>query len=79
MDTEEQDRDYGRPGHQLVEVDGHLTYAWAGSRPLEVGDEVVLPPSWVDQLKGKAGNRRGRVTALGSTYTGDVASILGRA
>lgn len=58
-------------GRQLVQV-GRYTYAWAGAPDLAVGDEVRLPASWLSR-----DGWTGTVTAVGSSYRGDVVSIVG--
>lgn len=54
-------------GHQIVEVgERHLAYAWNGSVPLAIGDEVITPANEF------YGQRVAVVTALGSTYRGEL-------
>lgn len=59
---------------QIVEVEGKYGYAWHGEPFLEVGDAVVLPgrtpkhSRWV-----------GRVTGMGSEWSGEFKRIVRRA
>lgn len=62
-------------GEQLVVVDGRLTYRWAGE-PLKVGDRVLLPGNWLSEVKYGRGPFPGTVTALGSSYQGELSSVL---
>lgn len=62
-------------GEQLVVVDGRLTYRWAGE-PLKVGDRVLLPGNWLSGVKYGRGPFPGTVTALGSSYQGELSSVL---
>lgn len=59
---------------QLVRVNGYA-YRWTGTPDLEVGDEVALPPSWVQEARGES-IWVGKVTGLGSSYTGYHKRIL---
>jgi hypothetical protein len=60
-----------RPG--LVEV-GRYAYM-SNIKGLEVGDVVLLPVSWLDELKGQ-GPQEGTITCLYSDYDGPVKSII---
>lgn len=73
MDDERRKFRHSKGGDQIVVVNGRYTYKWSGA-PLQVGDRVVIPPNW---LVGR--NQVATVTALGSSYDGDVASIVGLA
>ena len=57
-------------GRQVVEVDGYA-YTWAGNVPLELGDRVLLPSNWFKTVPFE-----GKVTRLGSSYVGDLATIM---
>jgi hypothetical protein len=59
----------------LVVVDGRLTYRWAGE-PLKVGDQVLLPGNWLSEVKYGHGPFPGTVTALGSSYQGELSCVL---
>ncbi len=57
---------------------GGYAYKWAGATPLDLGDRVVLPHNWLSQ--GIGGERpTGEVIGFGTDYTGDLATIVGRA
>jgi hypothetical protein len=72
LDADKKKRENAVPG--LVEVG---RYAYRSNIPdLEVGDVVLLPPSWVDELKGGK-PQEGVVTCLYSDYDGPTKSILG--
>lgn len=72
------DRRFTEGQDQLVEVDGYA-YRWHGQPPLEVDEYVMIPCSYVDELQGRVGPKRGRVTALGTTYRGSLSPVYGRA
>lgn len=55
---------------QLVTI-GKYAYAWKGDEPLKVGDRVLLPSNWLRTTPFE-----GVVTALGSTWNGEHATIL---
>lgn len=63
---------------QVVQVGKHA-YRWAGTPPLAVGDDVWLPENWVSRMQSGPGPYRGTVTELGSTYPGELASIVRKA
>lgn len=65
-------------GRQIVEVGGHA-YAWGGTEPLTVGDEVWLPDNDVSRVRIGPGPYRGEVTDLGTDYTGPLKQIIRRA
>ncbi|WP_432064644.1 hypothetical protein [Streptomyces sp. C10-9-1] len=71
-------RVYEVGGHQVVEV-GRYTYRWRGSRPLAVGDRVLLPENYVSRMKDGPGPTTAVVTKLGTTYRGPLSDIVGRA
>ncbi len=61
-------------GQQIVEVDGYA-YRWAGE-PLGVGDRVMLPANWLSEVKHGKGPFLGTVTAIGSSYDGEMSAIV---
>jgi hypothetical protein len=61
-------------GRQLVTIDGRYGYAWSGTKPLEVGETVRLPPNWF-----RRETFTGQVTSLGSDYDGAISEIVRRA
>jgi hypothetical protein len=61
-------------GQQIVEVDGYA-YRWAGE-PLGVGDRVMLPANWLSEVKHGKGPFPGTVTAIGSSYDGEMSAIM---
>lgn len=65
-------------GDQVVEVGGYA-YRWRGGGRLEVGDRVLLPENYVSRMKHGPGPTVGVVSALGTTYRGELAFIVGRA
>lgn len=65
-------------GDQVVGVGGYA-YRWRGSGRLEVGDRVLLPENYVSRLKHGPGPTVGVVSALGTTYRGDLSFIVARA
>jgi len=65
-------------GAQVVQV-GRYAYRWTGPAPLAVGDEVWLPENYVSRIQTGPGAWRGTVTALGTHYTGPLATIASRA
>jgi hypothetical protein len=71
-------RVYEIGGDQVVEV-GRYSYRWRGPTPLQVGDRVLLPENWLTRMKDGPGPHVGVVTALGSTYHGELSFIVGRA
>ncbi|PYC77336.1 hypothetical protein C7C46_19025 [Streptomyces tateyamensis] len=71
-------RIYDLDGDQVVQV-GRYAYRWRGGEPLEVGDRVRIPENYVSRLKDGPGPTIGVVTALGTTYRGDLSVIIGRA
>jgi hypothetical protein len=77
LEDEERARFRDRDGHgQLVVVDRGkaLTYRWTGDGDLRVGDRVLVPGNW---LHPKA--EICTVTAIGSSFTGDLQDIIQRA
>ncbi|WP_243741115.1 hypothetical protein [Streptomyces sp. 8K308] len=82
QELEKEDADEATPvtdggGDQIVEVNGYA-YRWTGQPPLCVGDQVLLPENYVSRFKHGPGPFTGTVTGLGSTYQGELASILRR-
>lgn len=71
-------RDHTISGTQLVQVDHRYTYRWEGQGRLAVGDEVMVPASWVDHLNGNYAPKLAIVTSLGSTYYGDMSTIVSK-
>ena len=71
-------RFYEIGGDQVVEV-GRYSYRWRGPTPLQVGERVLLPENWLSRMKEGPGPQVGVVTALGSTYRGELSFIVGRA
>ncbi|WP_236241790.1 hypothetical protein [Streptomyces sp. CC228A] len=71
-------RVYEVDGHQVVDVGGYA-YRWCGSKPLEVGDRVLLPENYVSRMKNGPGPTLGVVRKLGTTYQGPLSDIVGRA
>ncbi|MFE2025482.1 hypothetical protein ACFW9V_10085 [Streptomyces hygroscopicus] len=71
-------RVYEIAGDQVVEV-GRYAYRWRGSGRLEVGDRVLLPENYVSRMKDGPGPTVGVVSALGTTYRGELSFIVGRA
>ncbi|MDX3854092.1 hypothetical protein PV679_26265 [Streptomyces sp. AK02-01A] len=69
---------YEVEGHQVVDVSGYA-YRWRGSKPLEVGDSVLLPENYVSRMKHGPGPAVGVVTKLGTTYHGPLTDIVRRA
>ncbi|MEU5977484.1 hypothetical protein [Streptomyces sp. NPDC047315] len=65
-------------GCQVVEV-GRYGYRWRENDPLEVGDRVLLPESYVSRLKNGPGPTVGVVNMPGTTYQGSLSGIVGRA
>ncbi|QLE70220.1 hypothetical protein FGW37_33135 [Streptomyces rectiverticillatus] len=63
---------------QAVTVDGY-GYRWRGPGRLEVGDRVLLPENYVSALRHGPGPFPGTVTELGTTYTGNLSTIISRA
>jgi hypothetical protein len=61
-------------GEQVVVVDGY-TYRWGGE-PLKVGDRVLLPANWLSEVKHGKGPFPGTVTAIGSSYDGEMSAII---
>jgi hypothetical protein len=61
-------------GEQVVVVDGY-TYRWGGE-PLKVGDRVLLPANWLSEVKHGKGPFPGTVTAMGSSYDGEMSAII---
>ncbi|MGW6214879.1 hypothetical protein [Streptomyces sp. NPDC055109] len=73
-----QTRRYEVDGHQAVTVDGY-GYRWTGPGALEVGDRVLLPANYVSAMRLGPGPFPGTVTELGTTYTGQLSTIVSRA
>ncbi|MFI6782832.1 hypothetical protein [Micromonospora sp. NPDC050276] len=71
-------RYFDMDGDQVVEVDGYA-YRWSGSRPLAVGDRVVLPQNWLSSMRNGPGTFEGVVTKIGATYRGELSRIVRRA
>jgi hypothetical protein len=71
-------RFYEVGGDQVVEV-GRYSYRWRGTTPLQVGERVLLPENWRSRMKDGPGPQVGVVTALGSTYRGELSVLVGRA
>lgn len=61
-------------GEQIVQVDRYA-YRWGGE-PLKVGDRVLLPANWLSEVKHGKGPFPGTVTAIGSSYDGDMSAII---
>lgn len=57
-------------GEQIVVVTGGLTYSWNNGRDLRIGQQVVVPTA------NPAKTIKKRVIALGSDYTGALASVI---
>lgn len=64
-------------GDQIVEVGGYA-YRWRGDEPLQVGDRVLLPENYVSRMKEGRGPFQGVVTGLGTTYRGNLSTIISR-
>ncbi|APU12274.1 hypothetical protein [Actinoalloteichus fjordicus] len=64
-------------GHQIVEVGGYA-YCWRGTPALKLGDRVLLPENHVSRLKYGPGPFEGVVSALDSSYEGELGDILRR-
>jgi hypothetical protein len=60
-------------GAQIVEVNNYA-YSWLGDEPLQIGDVVVLPPSWVSNDEWI-----GTVTGIGTLRVGDLRPVRRRA
>lgn len=58
-------------GDQLIEVDG-FAYRWPGSPRLQLDETVVLPSTPHSRRLGYPKEWPGKVTALGTRYTGTV-------
>lgn len=58
----------------LIEVDYRYAYR-SHLKGLKIGDIVIIPCSWLDELKGNYGTKEATVTSLSSTYTGTVSSV----
>lgn len=58
-------------GDQLIEVDG-FAYRWTGSPRLRMGEAVILPKTPHSRRLGYPREWPGKVTALGTRYTGTV-------
>ncbi|MFC9278106.1 hypothetical protein [Streptomyces collinus] len=71
-------RVYEIAGDQVVSV-GRYAYRWRGSGRLEVGDHVLLPENYVSRMKDGPGLTVGVVSELGTTYRGELSTIVGRA
>jgi superfamily II DNA or RNA helicase len=64
-------RTHDQAGRQIVDCEGYA-YAWPNTdEPLNLGDRVMLPGNYVDPNP-----RESTVTALGSTYPGDLVMVL---
>jgi hypothetical protein len=61
-------------GDQVVDVDGYA-YRWGGEA-LKVGDRVLLPANWLSEVKHGKGPFPGTVTAIGSSYDGELSAII---
>jgi hypothetical protein len=61
----------------VVEV-GRYAYRWPGHPPLKAGDRVLLPKSWLSELKGDPSLRDGVVTAVRSAYRGELKAVVRR-
>ncbi|MFE2106932.1 hypothetical protein ACFXAF_13815 [Kitasatospora sp. NPDC059463] len=72
-----QQRRFEDCGAQVVTVDGY-GYRWTGPGRLEVGDHVLLPENYVSALRHGPGPFPGMVTALGTTYSGALSTIVAR-
>lgn len=70
-------RIYEIDGDQVVDVGGYA-YRWRGKTPLKAGDRVLLPENWLSKIKNGPGAIEGVVTALGTTYRGDLQTIIRR-
>jgi hypothetical protein len=68
-------RIYEVNGDQIVTVDGY-SYRWQGKEHLKVGDHVLLPENWLSRIKDGPGPTAGTVTALGTTYRGELSFIV---
>lgn len=72
------ERIYSTGNDQIVEVDGRYAYRWPGDPELKVGDRVLLPENWASVFKHGPGPFSGTVTALGTTYRGELSQIMRR-
>lgn len=59
-------------GNQIVEVEGYA-YEWRGQGKLKVGDEIRLPGNYFSP-----GGWTGKVSSIGSDYTGSMSSATRR-
>jgi len=66
-------RTHDHAGRQIVEVGGRYAYVWVGDDPLQVGDLVELPGTYISP-SGWTSN----VTGLGSAYRGALTFIRAR-
>lgn len=65
-----------KPGNfRKVVVDG---YTYMSNLHLNIGDKVWLPASWLDEVKGNYGRKKGTVTSFISDYDGECKAILGK-
>lgn len=60
---------------QIVVVDSGYSYRWGGE-PLKIGDRVMLPANWLSEIKNGPGPFPGTVTAIGSSYQGELSAIV---
>lgn len=80
LQKEEEDRllRHRVDGDQIVQVDGYA-YRWSGDKkPLEVGEKVYIPCSYVDNIRGDHGFKTGTVTGLGTTFQGSLERVRSR-
>lgn len=59
---------------KFPETDRWYSYQWDGERPMEIGDKVVVPPTYLSEYPSFA-----RVVALGRNpnYDGPLKSLMG--
>lgn len=65
-------------GRQIVQI-GRYAYAWNGSEPLAIGDQVFVPENYVSRAQRGPGAYVDTVTDLGTDYRGPLAEVIRRA
>jgi hypothetical protein len=65
----------------IVQLNGRYAYLWNGrDDDIAVGDIVMVPPTWVDEVQGEYSLKKARVSAVNfeTDYDGELTAIVSK-